>query len=83
MLESVAHVLVWVLAIYMALGVLFAVPFVFRGVNRVDPVARESTRGFRLIILPGVVALWPLLLRRWVRGAGPPTESNAHRRAAS
>ncbi len=71
------------LALYVALGVLFAVPFVLRGVNRVDPIARESTRGFRLIILPGVVALWPLLARRWLTGSGPPVERNAHRDAAA
>ena len=30
------------------------------------------------------VALWPLLLRRWLAGTGaPPVEQNAHRRAAA
>ncbi|MGE0638904.1 MAG: hypothetical protein AB7G12_03385 [Thermoanaerobaculia bacterium] len=53
-----------------------------RGIERIDPAARGASRGFRLIVLPGAVALWPLLLRRWVRGAPPPAESNAHRRAA-
>ncbi|MEZ5314228.1 MAG: hypothetical protein R2862_11585 [Thermoanaerobaculia bacterium] len=31
-----------------------------------------ASRGFRWIVLPGAVALWPLLLRRWMRGAPPP-----------
>lgn len=69
-------------ALYLALGILFGVPFVLRGVNRIDPVAREGSRGFRLIILPGVVALWPLLARRWISGRPRPVECNAHRRAA-
>jgi len=63
-----AEVLTVVVGVYVAAGVLFAMPFVLRGVNRIDPVAGQSSRGFRLIILPGVVALWPLLLRRWLRG---------------
>lgn len=77
-----ADIVTAALSFYLLGGVLFAVPFVLRGVNRIDPVAREGTWGFRLLILPGVVALWPLLLGRWVRGEGPPQEKNAHRRAA-
>jgi hypothetical protein len=57
--------LVWALEIYAAAGLLFAVPFLWRGVARLDPVASGSPLGFRLIILPGVVALWPLLAWRW------------------
>ena len=77
-----AEVLTVIVGIYVAAGVLFAVPFVLRGVNRIDPVAREGTWGFRLIVVPGVVALWPLLALRWLRGAQPPEERNAHRSAA-
>ena len=50
-------------------GALFAVPFLLRGVNQIDPVAREGTWGFRMIIAPGVVVLWPLLALRWLRGS--------------
>lgn len=50
---------------YVAAGALFAAAFVTWGVGRVDPVARAGSPGFRLIILPGVIALWPLLASRW------------------
>lgn len=56
------------LAAYSALGVLFAFTFVIAGVQRMDSQARGSGFGFRVLIFPGVVALWPLLLRRWLRG---------------
>ena len=82
MVERIAGWIVTLLLAYLALGVLFSVPFVLRGVNRIDPVARESSWGFRVMILPGSVALWPLLLRRWVLGRGAPAERNAHRQAA-
>ena len=52
---------------YAALGVLFAVVFVTAGISSVDPVAKSSSIGFRLIILPGVAALWPVLLLQWMR----------------
>jgi hypothetical protein len=75
--------LVRAIGAYLLAGLLFAIPFVLRGARAIDPVAREGTCGFRLIILPGVIAFWPLLARRWLSGAThPPTECNAHRRAA-
>ena len=80
-----AATLVWAATIYALLGLVFAVPFVVFGVARVDAAARGASLGFRLLILPGVVALWPLLAQRWYRtwwrGASePPVETNAHRR---
>ena len=55
------------LAAYAAAGVAFAIAFVLFGIGRVDAVAEHSPIGFRLIVMPGVAALWPLLLTRWFR----------------
>jgi hypothetical protein len=78
-----AQTLVGLLGIYVLLGVVFAPFFVVRGVARIDPSVQQSSWGFRLLIVPGVIALWPLLAGRWWRGVQhPPTESNAHRAAA-
>jgi hypothetical protein len=83
MLELFAVWFVRLLALYFGLGLLFALAFVTRGIERVDPAASGATWGFRLIALPASAALWPLLLRRWLGGAtAPPIEANAHRRAA-
>lgn len=69
--------------IYLAVGLLFSVPFVLTGVGRVDPHAAQATWGFRILIIPGTAFLWPLLAWRWLSGQyGPPTERNAHRCAA-
>ena len=59
--------LVMIAGLYLALGVVFAVPFVLKGVNRLDPAARGGTLGFRVLILPGCVLLWPAMLSRWVK----------------
>ena len=56
------------LAVYSALGILFAFTFVSAGVQQMDSQARGSGFGFRVLIFPGTVAFWPLLLRRWLRG---------------
>ena len=72
-----------VLAAYLGLGVLFAVTFVLRWVGRIDPDAAQGSAGFRALIFPGAVALWPLLVRRLAQGAaGLPVERTPHRRAA-
>jgi membrane protein implicated in regulation of membrane protease activity len=79
----IAAALLIVLGIYLLCGLVFAVPFVVVGVKRIDPHALHGSWGFRLLIFPGAMALWPLLLRRWLSGIHePPEESTAHRRAA-
>jgi len=78
----VVHWIEILLGAYLLAGLAFAPPFVIRGVGRIDPAARGASWGFRLIVVPGVVALWPLLARRWLAGAPPPHERNAHRDAA-
>ena len=59
------------LALYAAAGFVFALAFLTFGIGRMDPSARGSGFGFRLTILPGVVALWPLMLVRWIVGGAP------------
>lgn len=80
----IAQLIVYIAAVYAVLGLLFAVWFVGVGVDRIDPAARGAGLGFRLLILPGVAALWPLLLARVLRAQQfPPIEKNAHRAAAA
>lgn len=78
----VAEAVVYLFTAYAVAGVVFAVPFALRGAAALDPAAAGSGWGFRLIITPGVVALWPLLLWRWRQGGSAPEERNAHRTAA-
>lgn len=51
---------------YLLIGVVFALVFVFKGAGAIDPSAREGSLGFRLLILPGTAALWPLMAKRWL-----------------
>jgi hypothetical protein len=77
MIPAIALIL---LGVYLACGFLFALPFVFLGVGRIDPHASHGSWGFRLLIIPGATALWPILLHRWVKGIHkPPEESTGHR----
>jgi hypothetical protein len=69
--------------IYLICGLAFAVPFLLVGVGKIDVHAAHGTWGFRLLIIPGTILLWPLLAQRWLKGSPePPEERNAHRCAA-
>ena len=59
----------WALALltaYSFMGVGFAAWFHLRRIGRRDAASKGAGLGFRLIISPGLVALWPLLWFRWV-----------------
>ena len=78
--EFCARVFVVIFEAYALVGLVFAGFFVSLGVQKLDSEARGSSAGFRLLILPGVAAFWPMLLGRWSRGiAEPPIEKNPHR----
>jgi hypothetical protein len=53
---------------YLALGLVFASWFVSRGIKELDEQTAGASIWFRLIIIPGALALWPWLLRRWLCG---------------
>ena len=65
----IVSIILMIVAAYLAIGFLFAVPFVLKGVSRIDEAAHGATWGFRIIIIPGTVVFWPFLLKRWIKAA--------------
>ncbi len=63
----IAEIIADVLAGYAAIGGLFAIAFVTGGISRLDPLTKGASVGFRMIIVPGAAALWPLPLTKWIR----------------
>ena len=57
----------WIILTYAGVGLVFALWFCARGVVRLDPAAAGSRIAFRLLILPGAAALWPVLLVKLAR----------------
>ncbi len=56
------------LAAYTAFGFIFGIAFVTTYIQRIDPAAAKTGLVFRLMVLPGAAALWPVLLPRCRRG---------------
>jgi len=80
MLEIIANSIVYPLVLYAGIGLVFSVPFVWWGVKRIDSEAQGAGVGFRLLIVPGVVAFWPMFLYRLMRGiVEPSVEKTPHR----
>ena len=55
-----------IVAAYLAAGFVFAIPFILKGVTKIDEGAHGATWGFRIIIIPGTVVFWPFLLKKWI-----------------
>ena len=59
-------ILLFIVGLYVAVGLLVGLAFVLRGVNRVDAAAGQSPVVFRVVIWPGCVGLWPIVLWKWI-----------------
>jgi hypothetical protein len=59
--------------LYLAIGLIFAIFFVLKGVDKIDEGAQGGSWGFRIMIIPGTMVFWPLLLKKWLH-----IKSNGH-----
>jgi hypothetical protein len=55
---------------YVWIGIAVAAAFLVWGVDRIDPSARGAYL-FRLLVLPGAIGLWPLVIWRWTSRPAP------------
>ena len=62
----IIEIILLILAAYLVVGFVFAIAFVTKGVERVDEGAHKATIGFRIIIIPGVMVFWPLMMKKWI-----------------
>jgi hypothetical protein len=59
-------------ALYALLGVITAATFVTFGISKVLPRSSTVTVGARFLLLPGVAALWPYVVMRWLKSPDHP-----------
>ncbi|MCC6972043.1 MAG: hypothetical protein IT434_17665 [Phycisphaerales bacterium] len=64
---SIVYIFLITAVVYLAAGLVFAIPFVIKGVDKIDEGAHGSKWGFRIIIIPGTMVFWPLLLKKWMK----------------
>lgn len=84
--SNVVSIITWAINVvraYVIAGLVFAVPFVIFWAKRLDHNAKGSGLGFRIVVIPGVAAFWPLLAIRLLQGKTRPLERTAHRDLAA
>ena len=52
--------------VYLLAGLIFLLPFQLYGITRVDETTHKSGIGFRIIISPGIIVFWPIILKKWL-----------------
>ena len=50
------------------LGLVVGIAVAVGGAARLDPLTRTGSRGFRALVVPGALFLWPWLVARMIRG---------------
>jgi hypothetical protein len=61
------YFLVYALYAYLLTGLLFATWFVLKGVNSIDEGMNHVSWGVRLLLIPGSILLWVVLLRKYLK----------------
>lgn len=59
--------MVYLVYAYLMIGLLVGIWFCFFRAGRIDPGAARSGIGFKLIILPAALLLWPIVLRKQIK----------------
>ncbi|MBO3700282.1 hypothetical protein [Roseivirga sp. E12] len=68
MLEIIATILLLLLALYVLIGIVFYFPFIKKGVHKIDEGVKDAPKFMKVLIFPGTVALWPILLKKVKKG---------------
>lgn len=63
---DVAEMVLTAAGLYFAGGLVFALVFLVLGLRSVDALAADGPLGFKALIFPGVVGLWPIVLLLWL-----------------
>jgi H+/Cl- antiporter ClcA len=68
-MTKIIEIILLFAAAYLALGGVFALVFLAKGLRQLDHATRDAGLFFRLLITPGVIVLWPWLAVKWRRAA--------------
>ena len=58
--------MVYIVYAYLTIGLFVAIGFCFFAAAKIDEGAGHSSPGFKLIILPAALLMWPLVVRKLI-----------------
>jgi len=82
-IETFVRGMLGLAGIYLGLGLLAAIVLHARGLREIDPGVVGAGWLFRVLVTPGILALWPVLLPRWLRARGGAASPGAVHRPLS
>lgn len=66
-MNIITAALLFVFVFYAAAGLVIGILFVLFGVTKALQQPVNVTIGARIVLFPGSVILWPMVLRRWLK----------------
>jgi len=66
-MKTLILVLVSAFQIYLLLGLIMAIFVQKNGLKKIDSSVEGAGFWFRVITFPGIVALWPIVLYKWIK----------------
>ncbi len=64
-MTTTLSILLIIAAMYMVLGNVFSILFLWKGLDKVDPGTKDSGIIFKLLLYPGMTIFWPFFLTKW------------------
>ena len=61
----IVEIFVYLFLVYLLVGLIFGIWFAFKGAQKVDTGMDGAKLGMRLLLIPGSMGLWPVLLRKY------------------
>uniref|UniRef100_UPI004048E5D7 hypothetical protein n=1 Tax=Roseivirga sp. TaxID=1964215 RepID=UPI004048E5D7 len=65
MVELIISTVLILVGIYLLIGLFFCFVFFKKGIQSIDEGMKEAPIFMKILIFPGTVALWPVLLAKW------------------
>ncbi|MFK7946562.1 MAG: hypothetical protein AB8G11_03145 [Saprospiraceae bacterium] len=66
-MENTITMIVNIIGIYLVLGFLFSLVFIWKGLHKVDEGVNGSSFFFKVLIFPGMIVFWVLFLKKWIK----------------
>ncbi|MBO6547179.1 MAG: hypothetical protein JJ963_12320 [Balneolaceae bacterium] len=64
-MEQIISTIFLFVSVYIVIGILFSVVFLWKGLTKVDHGVEGGGKFFKVLIFPGLVTFWPLFLVKW------------------
>ena len=65
-MEAIVYLILRLVGIYLVLGVLFSFLFFWKGKVRVDESTEGMSLATKLLLFPGMCALWIVFFPKWI-----------------